>query len=134
MVDTSVSLTVGRAEAPGPGRHGNGGAAVHGAQVVLHVGVRGGRAEGGVARCHGGGREADQRDVGDHRTCRAETEGAASDLVPDKTPRTPQRQNLRDRTSERQNPQRQNPQRQNPIETEPQRQNLRDRTLRDRTP
>lgn len=50
---------------------------MHGAQVVLHVraDVRVRRAEGRVAGRHGGGREADQGDVGDDgaagQTCRA---------------------------------------------------------------
>ena len=69
-------LTVGRAQSSGGGDHGQGGAAVHRAQVVLHVGVdvRVRRAEGGVAGRHGGGRKADQGDVGDDgaagQTCR----------------------------------------------------------------
>lgn len=43
---------------------------MHRAQVVLHVGahVRVRRAEGRVAGGHGGGREANQRDVGDDGT------------------------------------------------------------------
>lgn len=48
---------------------------MHGAQVVLHVGVdvRVRRAEGGIACRHGGRRKADQGDVGDDgagQTCR----------------------------------------------------------------
>ena len=62
-----VCLTLRRAESTGGRDHGEGGAAVHGAQVVLHVGVDVGvrRAEG---RLPGGARvrrQADQGDVGD---------------------------------------------------------------------
>lgn len=58
-------LTVGGAEAPGCGDHGECGAAVHRPEVVLHVGahVGVGGVEGGLpSRVRG---EADQGDVGD---------------------------------------------------------------------
>jgi len=63
----SVELTVRRAESSGGWDHGQGGAAVHGPQVVLHVGVHVWvrRAEGGVAGRHGSRRQANQGDVGD---------------------------------------------------------------------
>lgn len=58
-------LTVRWAESAGRGDHGQGGAAVDGAQVVLHVGrdVRVGLAERRLAGRHGSGRQANQRDV-----------------------------------------------------------------------
>lgn len=53
----SGELTVSRAESSGCRDHGQGGAAVHRAQVVLHVwvDVRVRRAEGRFAGRHGGG-------------------------------------------------------------------------------
>ena len=58
-------LTVCRAEAARRRDHGEGGAAVHGAQVVLHVGVDVGvRGAEGRLPCPGGvGRQPDQGDV-----------------------------------------------------------------------
>lgn len=55
-------LTVCRAEAPGRGDGGERGAAVHGAEVMLHVGahVRVGGVEGGLPRAGGVRGEPDQ--------------------------------------------------------------------------
>lgn len=61
------SLTVGGAEASGSGDDGERGAAVDGAEVVLHVGRHVGvrRAEGRLAGPGGVRRQADEGDVGD---------------------------------------------------------------------
>ena len=60
-----MGLTIRRAESTGGRDHGEGGAAVHGAQVVLHVGVDVGvRGAEGRLPCPGGvGRQPDQGDV-----------------------------------------------------------------------
>jgi len=66
-VAVAQRLTVGGAEAPGSGDDGERGAAVDGAEVVLHVrchvGVR--RAEGRLAGPSGVRRQADEGDVRD---------------------------------------------------------------------
>lgn len=66
-VPVAECLTIGRTEAPGSRDDGERGAAVHGAEVVLHVGchvgVRG--AEGRLARPGRVRRQADEGDVGD---------------------------------------------------------------------
>ena len=64
----SSSLTFGRAESSGCRDHGEGGAAVDRAQIVLHVGtdVGVGRGEVRVPYGHVGG-QADQGDVRDNR-------------------------------------------------------------------
>lgn len=60
-----MCLTFCRAESAGSRDHGEGGAAVHGTEVVLHLGVDVGVrwAEGGIPRpcCVGG--QTDQRDA-----------------------------------------------------------------------
>lgn len=62
-------LTVSGAEAPGCRDRGERGAAVHGAEVMLHVGthVGVGGVEGGLSRASGMWGKPDQRDVGDNR-------------------------------------------------------------------
>lgn len=65
MIIGGGGLTFSGAESSGGRDHGEGGAAVDGAQVVLDVG-----ADVGVSRAEGrvpSGRQADQRDVGDDR-------------------------------------------------------------------
>lgn len=68
-VPVAQRLTVGRAEAPGSRDDGERGAAVDGAEVVLHVGCHVGVwwAEGRLAGPGGVWRQADERDVGDDR-------------------------------------------------------------------
>lgn len=62
-------LTISGAEAPGCRDRGEGGAAVHGTEVMLHVGahVWVGGVEGGLSRASGMRGKPDQRDVGDNR-------------------------------------------------------------------
>lgn len=82
-------LTVSRAESSGCWDHGQGGAAVHRAQVMLHVraDVRVRRAEGWVAGRQGGGWKTDQGDIGDDgaagQTCRARWEEGEERVVTD---------------------------------------------------
>lgn len=66
-VPVAQRLTVSGAEAPGSGDDGERGAAVDGAEVVLHVGCHVGvrRAEGRLAGPGGVRRQADEGDVGD---------------------------------------------------------------------
>lgn len=77
-------LTLRRAQASGCRDHGQRGAAVHRAQVVLHVrvDVRVRRAEGRVPGRHGGRREADQGDIRDDGAA-GQTCGAARDKKTD---------------------------------------------------
>lgn len=66
-VPVAQHLTVSGAEAPGSGDDGERGAAVDGAEVVLHVGCHVGvrRAEGRLTGPGGVRRQADEGDVGD---------------------------------------------------------------------